>query len=135
VDDFEDSLLAAEFSELVPNSYGVTVRGEKKHSKCGRITVLTPTNAQLTHTVKRTGCALTYAELLTYKASQGQALRTGVTIACARLEPQGARGLREEEEEWWLHLHVMLSRATCMEKLFLYMRSVWFSQYVAITSA
>ena len=28
------------------------------------------------------------------------------------MEPQGQRGL--SEDEWWLHLYVMLSRATCL---------------------
>ena len=69
------------------------------------------------HTVKRTGFALTHAQYLTSTASQGQTLKTGVTIDCARLEPVGQRGMTEDD--WWLHLYVMFSRATCMEDMLL----------------
>ena len=36
-------------------------------------------------------------------------------LDCARMEPQGQRGL--SEDEWWLHLYVMLSRATRLEDM------------------
>ena len=70
-----------------------------------------------THTVKRTGFALTHASFLTSTASQGQTIRTGVTIDCARMPPQGNAGTKESE--WWLHLYVMFSRATCMADMLL----------------
>ena len=44
-------------------------------------------------------------------------MRAGVTIDCARLEPQGKIGM--DEDAWWLHLYVMFSRATCMGDMLL----------------
>ena len=70
-----------------------------------------------THSVKRTGFALTHAHYLTSTASQGQTIRTGVTIDCARIEPRGGQGA--SDDQWWLHLYVMFSRATCMEDMLL----------------
>ena len=69
------------------------------------------------HTVKRVGFPLTHANYLTSTASQGQTIRTGVTIDCARLVPAGRQGMKDSD--WWLHLYVMLSRATCMEDMLL----------------
>ena len=70
-----------------------------------------------THTVKRTGFALTHANFFSSTASQGQTIRTGVTIDCARIEPHGKQGT--PDDAWWLHLYVMFSRATCMEDMLL----------------
>ena len=70
-----------------------------------------------THTVKRQGFALTHANFLTSTASQGQTIRTGATIDCARLPPQGARGT--QDSDWWLHLYVLFSRVTCMADMLL----------------
>ena len=70
-----------------------------------------------THTVKRTGFGLTHADFFTFTASQGQTLRRGVTIDCARQEPRGNTGA--SDDQWWLHLYVMFSRATCMEDMLL----------------
>ena len=70
-----------------------------------------------THTVKRSGFPLTHASFLSSTASQGQTLRTGVTIDCARIEPKGRQGA--EDDQWWLHLYVMFSRATCLEDMLL----------------
>ena len=53
---------------------------------------------------------------LTSAASQGQTIRTGVTIDCAR-EERGSRGTKDPE--WWLHLYVMFSRVTCMADMLL----------------
>ena len=50
-------------------------------------------------------------------ASQGQTIRTGVIIDCARASPAGMTGM--SDEDWWLHLYVMLSRATTMEDMLL----------------
>ena len=69
------------------------------------------------HDVKRIGFALTHANYLTSTASQGQTIRTGVTIDCARQVPAGKQGMRDED--WWLHLYVMFSRATCMDDMLL----------------
>ena len=82
-----------------------------------------PTEAEFTwrssdtHTVQRTGFALTHERYLTSTASQGQTIRTGVTIDCARNAPAGKQGMNDED--WWLHLYVMFSRATCMDDMLL----------------
>ena len=70
-----------------------------------------------THSIRRIGYPLTHAHYLTSTASQGQTIRTGVTIDCARQEKRGARGA--DDHEWWLHLYVMFSRATCMDDMLL----------------
>ena len=70
-----------------------------------------------THTIKRTGFALTHEKFLTSTASQGQTIRTGVTIDCARQLPAGKIGMKEDQ--WWLHLYVMFSRATSMTDMLL----------------
>ena len=69
--------------------------------------------------VKRAGFALTHERFLTSTASQGQTLRTGVTIDCARIEPNASGKQGASDDQWWLHLYVMLSRATCMEDMLL----------------
>ena len=58
---------------------------------------------------------LPHANFLTSTASQGQTIRTGVTIDCARIEPKGRLGAKDSA--WWLHLYVMFSRATCMDDM------------------
>ena len=63
------------------------------------------------------GLRVDHAHYLTSTASQGQTIRTGVTIDCARIEPRGRQGA--SDEQWWLHLYVMFSRATCMEDMLL----------------
>ena len=68
-----------------------------------------------THCVKRFGFMLTHANYLTTTASEGQTICTGVTIDCARLEPQGSRGTNDDQ--WWLNLYVMFSRVTRMEDM------------------
>ena len=60
---------------------------------------------------------LTHAHYLTTTASQGQTIRDAITIDCARIEVQGARG--KGDDEWWLNLYVMFSRATKMEDMLL----------------
>ena len=69
------------------------------------------------HRVKRFGYALTHGRFLTSTASQGQTIRTGVTIDCAQDTSIGRP--EERAENWWLHLYVMLSRATCMDDMLL----------------
>ena len=69
------------------------------------------------HQVKRTGFTLTHANYLTATASQGQTLRAGVTIDCARLPPTGRQGTTDED--WWLNLYVMFSRVTRMSDMLL----------------
>ena len=71
------------------------------------------------HVVKRVGFCLRHAAFFTSTASQGQTLRGGVTIDCARLEPSSLGYMGLTDADWWLHLYVMLSRATCMEDMLL----------------
>ena len=61
---------------------------------------------------------LTHANYLTLTASQGQTLRKGVTIDCARNEPE-ANGRGTSDDEWWLNLYVMFSRVTRMDDMLL----------------
>ena len=69
------------------------------------------------HSGKRFGFMITHANYLTVTASQGQTIRAGVTIDCARNEPQATRGT--SDDEWWLNLYVMFSRVTRMEDMLL----------------
>ena len=70
------------------------------------------------HCVNRVGFMLTHANYLTVTASQGQTLRKGVTIDCARNEPNN-KGRGTSDNEWWLNLYVMFSRVTKMEDMLL----------------
>ena len=67
--------------------------------------------------MRRTGFPLTHAFFLSSTAAQGQTLRTGTTIDCARQEPSGHVGT--SDDQWWLHLYVMFSRVTCMRNMLL----------------
>ena len=60
---------------------------------------------------------LSHANYLTSTGCQGFTIRTGVTIDCARLEPAGKTGMKDDI--WWFHLYVLLSRATCMKDMLL----------------
>ena len=66
--------------------------------------------------VRRVGFQLTNDHYLTSTASQGQTLRGGVTIDCARND-DGARTM--DDSDWWLHLYVMFSRVTQMSDMLL----------------
>ena len=68
------------------------------------------------YAVHRTGFPLTHGAVRTSTACQGKTLRHGVIVDCARRE-SGAHPM--EEEDWWLHLYVMLSRATSLDDLLL----------------
>ena len=65
------------------------------------------------HPVHRIGFQASHAMFLTSTACQGQTLRAGVTIDCAR-KPKAKDTSREgmDDDTWWLHLYVMFSRAT-----------------------
>ena len=84
---------------------------------------LSPTEVEFTwrssqvHNVRRIGYPLTHADYMSSTASQGQTIRKGVTIDCARIEPKGRQGMKDAD--WWLHLYVMFSRATCMADMLL----------------
>ena len=66
--------------------------------------------------VHRTGFPITHANVRTSTACQGKTLSDGVVVDCARRE-SGQHPL--EEDDWWLHLYVMLSRATSLDNVLL----------------
>ena len=68
------------------------------------------------YAVYRTGFPITHAAVRTSTACQGKTLSDGVVVDCARRE-QGAHPL--EDDDWWLHLYVMLSRATSLDDVLL----------------
>ena len=119
MDDFENSPI---WEELLPYLSSDAGRADQAERAKGLV-LFTPVEAEFTwrssesHAVRRTGFALTHANFLTSTASQGQTIRTGVTIDCARIKPQGNQGTKDAD--WWLHLYVMFSRATCMEDMLL----------------
>jgi hypothetical protein len=68
------------------------------------------------YTVTRTGFPISHARAITSTACQGRTMRDGVIIDCGRHEG-GAH--KKEDDDWWLDLYVMLSRATRLEDLLL----------------
>ena len=62
--------------------------------------------------IRRCGFRATNARCLTSTASQGLTLRSGTVVDCGRQK-------EKDEDEWWLHLYVMLSRVTCLSDLLL----------------
>ena len=66
--------------------------------------------------VTRTGLPLSHARVITSTACQGRTMRDGVIIDCGRLE---GGNHPKEDEDWWLDLYVMLSRATRLDDLLL----------------
>ena len=66
--------------------------------------------------VTRTGLPISPARVITSTASQGRRMRDGVIIDCGRHEG-GAHP--KEDDDWWLDLYVMLSRATRLDDLLL----------------
>ena len=68
------------------------------------------------HSVNRVGWALSHAGVRTSTACQGKTLKGGVIIDCARRET-GPHPM--DDPTWWLHLYVMLSRATTLDDLLL----------------
>ena len=122
VDDFQDSPIHDEIYPLLEDDCCSCCAGVARRRARG-LHLFEPIQAKFTwrssdsHEVKRTGFALTHANYLTSTASQGQTIRSGVTIDCARLAAAGRQGM--SDADWWLHLYVMFSRATCMEDMLL----------------
>lgn len=112
VDDFKESPIADDLEGFVSDAL---VRPG--------LHLYTPIEATFTwrssesHTVRRTGFALTHEKFLTSTASQGQTIRTGATIDCARAQSGGRTGM--PDDDWWLHLYVLFSRCTCMDSMLL----------------
>ena len=68
------------------------------------------------YTVTRTGFPLSHGRVVTCTACQGRTMRAGVILDCGRLE-SGPHP--KDNDDWWLDLYVMLSRATRIEDLLL----------------
>ena len=68
------------------------------------------------HSVHREGFALSHACVRTSTACQGKTIKGGVLIDCARREDDPHP---MNDDTWWLHLYVMLSRATAFDDLLL----------------
>ena len=68
------------------------------------------------HTVVRTSFPLSHSRVITSTACQGRTMRAGVIVDAGRRE-SGAH--RTDDVDYWLHLYVMLSRATRLEDLLL----------------
>eukprot|EP00435_Cladocopium_sp_Y103_P009670 s5712_g2.t1 len=64
------------------------------------------------YTVKRCGFRVAHANFFTSTGSQGLTLRKGTVVDCARLPDM-------DDDNWWLHLYVMLSRVTSLDDLLL----------------
>jgi len=82
---------------------------------------LTPTTTLIPFTwrdykVTRTGFPVTHAMVRTSTACQGKTFDQGVVIDCARRET-GAHPT--SDGDWWLHIYVMVSRATSIRDLLL----------------
>jgi hypothetical protein len=68
------------------------------------------------YTVTRTGFPLSHGRVVTCTACQGRTMHDGVIIDCGRLE-SGPHP--KDDDDWWLDLYVMLSRATRIDDLLL----------------
>ena len=68
------------------------------------------------HVVTRTGFPFSPGRVVTATACQGRTMHGGVVVDCGR-HTGGATP--KNDEDWWLDLYVMLSRATRLEDLLL----------------
>ena len=66
--------------------------------------------------VSRCGFPLTHAMVRTSTACQGKTYELGVVIDCAKRE-LGAH--KTDQDDYWLHMYVMLSRATSLRDIVL----------------
>ena len=64
--------------------------------------------------VVRTSFPISHARVITCTACQGRTMHAGVVIDAARHETGNTK---KENDDWWLDLYVMLSRATRLEDL------------------
>ena len=68
------------------------------------------------HKVVKTGFALSHGQVITSTACQGRTVKKGVVIDCGRRV--GGQS-PTHDDDFWLHLYVMLSRATRLEDILL----------------
>ena len=97
------------------------LQGVVPEDDCKRLVLVEPVAARKAfefrgHMVMRTGLPLSHACVVTSAACQGRTMHKGVVIDCGRLE-SGSYPM--EDEDWWLDLYVMLSRATTLDDLLL----------------
>ena len=74
------------------------------------------TENKINYKVTRTGFAFSHGRVITTTACQGRTMREGVVLDCGRR--MSGRG-RKEDDDYWLDLYVMLSRATRIQDLLL----------------
>lgn len=117
MDEFHDG--SNEFDDVGPGpslSLSRTVMLEKLAKSMWLLPAMEATvnfSSTRNYDIRRCGFQASHANFMTSTSSQGQTIRTGVTIDCARLPPTGAtNGM--DDDVWWLHLYVMFSRATRM---------------------
>ena len=72
--------------------------------------------SKINYKVTRTGFAFSHGRVITTTACQGRTMREGVVLDCGRR--MSGRG-RKEDDDYWLELYVMLSRATRIQDLLL----------------
>ena len=68
------------------------------------------------HRITRTGFHLSHGKVITSTACQGRTFKAGVIIDCGRLT---VGNYPKSDDDWWLELYVMLSRATRLEDVLL----------------
>ena len=66
--------------------------------------------------VQRAGFPIAHAAVRTSTSCQGTTLPDGVVVDCARREQKPHP---MDDDDWWLHLYVMISRATSLDDLLL----------------
>ena len=66
--------------------------------------------------ISRSGFPITHGRVRTSTACQGKTFDQGVLIDCAR---RGGGQYPMHDDDWWLHLYVMLSRATSLDDILL----------------
>jgi len=66
--------------------------------------------------VTRTGLPISHARAITSTACQGRTMHDGVIIDCGR---QDGGSHPKQDDDWWLDMYVMLSRATRLDDLLL----------------
>ena len=110
-----DKYEGAPFTELLKSKCSTLLPADTKHLVFIEPRVSDPFVFR-EFTVTRTGLPISHAKAITSTACQGRTMRDGVIIDCGRQEG-GAHP--KEDDDWWLDLYVMLSRATRLDDLLL----------------
>ena len=107
--------------DAAPNAEQLAMATNLTHCDIESLVFLEPTKTLMPFTwrnfkVARTGFPLTHAMVRTSTACQGQTYELGVVIDCAKRE-LGAH--KTDLNDYWLHMYVMLSRATSLRDVIL----------------